>query len=114
MGNDVIAKLSLKQFILILGAISAVMGIGTAALGYVYATQADLGALEKRTKPVLTEWRLQTLETRTQNLEARTARADTNIVLLLERFRVTPAPEPVYAPLPEPPKGDNDAAHKVP
>lgn len=103
-----VAQLSIKQLSILLGAMVGVMTAGTAALGYVFASKADVKAIELKLADTgeskLTQWRISTVEVKQSNMEARLQKMDVNLTALLGRFRVEPAPEPVYKPLPEPPK----------
>lgn len=108
MSDDVKVALSMKQMSLVLGTIILVMGAGTGALGYVFASKSSVQALELKHADTgdakLNQWRLKTLEVKTHNMEARVQKMDVNLSSLLGRFRVETAPEPQYLPLPEPPK----------
>ena len=106
--EDTRVQLSMKQFAIIIGVMLTMMTTGTAALGYVFASKADVEAIKLKMADTggqqLSSYRIQTLEVKATNLEIRIQKIDTNLAKLLERFRVATAPEPKYLPLPEPPK----------
>jgi hypothetical protein len=90
----------------------AISGAIAAALTNVFVTKSELHSVElseaqKSGKDDVRDWRIQTLEVRTGNLESRAERTDKNVVRLLERFRVRPVDEPQYTPLPPRPDLDN-------
>jgi len=99
-------RLSLGTWMAVVGTLLAVSGAVTAGYSCIFATKAELLAIELKQADTgdqrLNEWRLQTLEVQVQNLQARNERMDNHIVTLMERFRLTVEPPPVYKPLPEP------------
>jgi hypothetical protein len=108
MARIVTSNLSLKPWTALVASVLVIIAGITAGYSYVFATKKELKAVELKQADTgdqrLNEWRLQTLEVQVQNLEIRSRRVDNNLVLLLERFRVTPRPAPVYKPLPRPPE----------
>ena len=104
--------LSVGTWVAIASLALALVGATAAALTNVFVTKAELHTVElseaqKSGKNAVRDWRIQTLEVRTGNLESRAERTDKNVVRLLERFRVRPVDEPEYAPLPPRPALDN-------
>lgn len=70
------------------------LAAGGVLLSTIFATKTDLPDSS------LQDWRLKTLEVRVENLDIRQQRTDQNVVLLLDRFKIRPAPEPQTQPLP--------------
>jgi hypothetical protein len=104
-------RLSAGTWIALASLALALVGATAAALTNVFVTKSELHTVElseaqKSGKNDVRDWRIQTLEVRTGNLESRAERTDKNVVRLLERFRVRPVEEPQYAPLPPRPALD--------
>lgn len=108
------SRLSIGTWLALVGMFLAVSGAMTTGWSYVFATKTELKAVELTQADTgdqkLNEWRLQTLEIRMANQETRTSRVDKNLDSLLDRFRVTAEPSPVYQPLPDPPKPDEKSS----
>jgi hypothetical protein len=88
------------------------IGGGWAIVGTVFCTKTENLESEMRVKESvkdtvsenkLRDWRIQTVEIRTQNIEQNVQRVGKNVDKLLDRFRVRKAPEAHTMPLPSPP-----------
>ena len=101
------ANLSIKSFWVLVAVIVGLLGSATAAWGFVFATKEELKKVELKQadtgRDKVSEWRIQSIEIRMDNLDARVQKIDKNLVALLERFRVISVPEPSYKMMPSRP-----------
>lgn len=102
-------KLSLQAWLTITSLILGIGAVGGTIASKVFATQDAVHAVSLSVEhaagaATLQEWRLNQVTTRLENLESRQTRLDTNVVLILQRLAVKPAPEPEYKALPAAPE----------
>jgi hypothetical protein len=116
-------KLGVSVWITIGSFILALLGIGSALLTQLFTPQSQfadhelantksMGGIQMAAEKLegtnqLRDWKIQNIQVKVDNLEARQARIDTNVVRLLTRFGAAPVPEPQYlnpppAPMPTP------------
>lgn len=102
-------KMSIGNWLTIVGLSITVAGIGGGVAHQIYATKVELARVSNEVTKTNGESKTHSkditrLENRMVNLETRQQRMDTNIVKVLERLRVRPAPVPAYKHVPMPPE----------
>ena len=102
-------KLSVGSWATIITIIVTLGGVGMAVMSRVFASKVDVHELEiTQTEEIgvdrLQEWRILTVETKVDNMQAQQTRIDRNIEKLLGRFEVRPEPRPAAKPLPPMPR----------
>lgn len=91
-----------------IGVALAILTAAGAVMANIFATKNEMTELrvelvQQIGDAKVRDWKLQTLRVQVANVETRQQRTDSNVVRLLERFRVEPAPEPKYLSLPPAP-----------
>ena len=106
-------KLTFQNWLTIISLILGILGVTGGVAVQIFATKGDvysvqMAAEKTNGEAMLAKWRLDTTATRVENLEARQSRMDINLVKVLDRLNVSPAPEPAYKPMPAAPKTDHE------
>jgi len=101
-------RLSLGTWSVIIAIIVSLGGISAALMSRIFASKDEVHTIQisqVRDKGVakLQEWRIRTVETKVDNMQAQQTRIDRNVDKLLDRFRVLAEPQPAYKSLPPPP-----------
>jgi hypothetical protein len=109
-----VMELSIATWLALVGLILTLVAGGGTILSQIYASKAEVLTIKENltgkidhanneAETRLQNWRIQTIEVKVENIDARQQQTSQNVVKLLERWRLQPAEVPVLKPLPPPP-----------